>query len=150
MKQICLFFILALMVFSANSYAGLEDGLVSVWNFDDGTANDAVGDNDGEFMNGASTTNAEFGMALNLDNPENPATGENTGQYVEIPSSSSLEKEDGVFSVSLWVYVRPGGGEKPLRNVLQRRQGRLGCPFPGADVYHERHQYDLGQLLGRG
>ena len=110
MKQMCLFFILALMVFSANSYAGLEDGLVSVWNFDDGTANDAVGDNDGEFMNGASTTDAEFGMALNLDNPENPATGENTGQYVEIPSSSSLEKEDGVFSVSLWVYVRPGGG----------------------------------------
>ena len=102
MKQICLFFILALMVFSANSYAGLEDGLVSVWNFDDGTANDAVGDNDGEFMNGASTTDAEFGMALNLENPENPATGENTGQYVEIPSSSSLEKEDGVSFLSLY------------------------------------------------
>ena len=110
MKQICLFFILALMVFSANSYAGLEDGLVSAWTFDDGTANDAVGDNDGEFVNGASTTDGEFGMALNLANPENPATGDNSGQYVEIPSSTSLEKEDGVFSVSLWVYVRPDGG----------------------------------------
>ena len=110
MKQICLFFILVLMVFCANSHAELADGLVSVWNFDDGSANDSIGGNDGEFMNGASTTNAEFGMALNLENPENPATGENTGQYVEISSSSSLEKEDGIFSVSLWVYVNTGGG----------------------------------------
>ncbi|MYC77346.1 LamG domain-containing protein [Candidatus Poribacteria bacterium] len=110
MKQICLFFILALIVFSANSYAGLDEGLVSAWTFDDGTANDAIGDNDGEFVNGASTTDGEFGMALNLENPENPATGDNSGQYVEIPSSSSLEKEDGIFSVSLWVYVRAGGG----------------------------------------
>ena len=110
MKQICLFFILALMVFSVNSYAGLEDGLVSVWNFNDGTANDAVGDNNGEFVNGASTTAGEYGMALNIENPENPATGEDTGQYVAIPSSASLEKENGIFSVSLWVYVRTGGG----------------------------------------
>jgi hypothetical protein len=110
MKHICLFFILALMVLGTNSYAELEDGLVSVWNFDDGTANDSIGSNDGEFVNGASAINAEFGMALNVENPENPATGENTGQYVEIPSATNLEKEDGIFSVSLWVYVRTGGG----------------------------------------
>ena len=110
MKQICLFLVFALMIFGASSYAALEDGLVSVWNFDDGTANDSIGGNDGEFVNGASASQAEFGMALNLDNPENPATGEDTGQYVAIPSSASLEKEDGIFSVSLWVYVRTGGG----------------------------------------
>ena len=110
MKQMCLLFILALVLLGTNGYAELADGLVSVWNFDDGSANDAIGSNDGAFMNGASTTDAEFGMALNLDNPENPATGENTGQYVEIPSSASLEQEDGVFSVSLWTYVRTGGG----------------------------------------
>ena len=110
MKQFCFFLILTLMVFSANSYAELADGLVSVWNFDDGTANDSIGSNDGEFMNGASAINAEFGMALNLDNPENPATGENTGQYVAIPSSASLEKEDGIFSIALWVYARTDGG----------------------------------------
>ena len=110
MKQIGLFFILALMILGTNSYAELSDGLVSVWNFDDGSANDSIGSNDGAFMNGASTTNAQFGMALNLENPENPATGENTGQYVEVPSSASLEQEDGVFSVSLWVNVRTGGG----------------------------------------
>lgn len=110
MKQITMFLILTLMVIGTNSYAELADGLVSVWNFDDGSANDSIGSNDGEFMNGASTIDAEFGMALNLENPENPATGENTGQYVEIPSSASLEKEDGVFSVSLWVNVRTGGG----------------------------------------
>ena len=110
MKHIGLFFILALMVLGTNSHAELADGLVSVWNFDDGSANDSIGSNDGAFINGASTTDAEFGMALNLDNPENPATGENTGQYVEIPSSASLEQEDGVFSVSLWVNVRTGGG----------------------------------------
>ena len=110
MKQMCLLFILALVLLGTNGYAELSDGLVSVWNFDDGSANDSIGSNDGAFMNGASTTDAEFGMALNLDNPENPATGENTGQYVEIPSSASLEQEDGVFSVSLWTYVRTGGG----------------------------------------
>ena len=88
MKQIGLFFILALMVFGTNSYAELADGLVSVWNFDDGSVNDSIGNNDGEFINGASTVDAEFGMALNLENPENPATGENTGQYAEIPSSA--------------------------------------------------------------
>ena len=110
MKHICLFFILALMMLGVNSYAGLEDGLVSVWNFDDGTANDSIGSNDGEFVNGASAINAEFGMALNVENPENPATGEDTGQYVAIPSSASLEKEDGIFSVSLWFYIRTGGG----------------------------------------
>ena len=110
MKHICLFFILVLMMLGVNSYAGLEDGLVSVWNFDDGTANDSIGSNDGEFVNGASAINAEFGMALNVENPENPATGEDTGQYVAIPSSASLEKEDGIFSVSLWFYIRTGGG----------------------------------------
>ena len=110
MKQICLFSILVLIVFSANSYAALTDGLVSVWNFDDGTVNDSIGSNDGEFVNGASAINAEYGMALNLDNPENPATGEDTGQYASIPSSASLEKEDGIFSVSLWAYIRTGGG----------------------------------------
>lgn len=110
MKLIGALFILALMMLSLNSYAGLEDGLVSAWNFDDGTANDSVGNNDGEFVNGASAGAGEYGMALNLDNPENPATGENTGQYVSIPSSASLEREDGVFSVALWVYVRTDGG----------------------------------------
>ena len=110
MKQMCLFFVLALMVLGTNGYAELEDGLVSVWNFDDGSANDAIGGNDGEFINGAGTADGRSGMALNLDNPENPATGENTGQYVEIPSSASLEKENGIFSVSLWAYVREGGG----------------------------------------
>ena len=33
MKKIGLFFILALMVLGTSSYAELEDGLVSVWNF---------------------------------------------------------------------------------------------------------------------
>ena len=110
MKHIYLFFILALMILGTNSYAALTDGLVSVWNFNDGSANDSVGSNDSELVNGASAINAEFGMALNLDNPENPATGEDTGQYVSIPSSASLKKENGIFSVSLWVYVNTGVG----------------------------------------
>ena len=143
MKRICLFFILALMILGANSYAELEDGLVSAWNFDDGTANDSIGSNDGEFVNGASAINAEFGMALNVDNPENPATGENTGQYVEIPSSASLEKEDGIFSVSLWVYIRTGG-VGTIRYVLQRHQSVGVNHFIGADVHHVRGQQTWG------
>ena len=110
MRKITLFFVIALVALGANSYAELSDGLVSAWNFDDGTANDSISGNDGEFVNGASTINAEFGLALNLDNPENPATGENTGQYVQIPSDASLERDDGVFSVALWAYMRTDGG----------------------------------------
>ena len=98
------------MVFSLNSYAELADGLVSVWNFDDGSANDAIGSNDGAFMNGASTVDAEFGMALNLDNPENPATGENTGQYVEIRQPQALNKKTGSSPFLCGVNVRTGGG----------------------------------------
>jgi len=41
------------MKLSTNSYAALEEGLVSVWNFDDSTVNDSIGSNDGEFMNRA-------------------------------------------------------------------------------------------------
>ena len=75
MKQIGLLFILALMVFATNSYAELADGLVSVWNFDDGSANDSIGSNDGAFMNGAGTVDAEFGMALNLEKSREPRDG---------------------------------------------------------------------------
>lgn len=99
------------LVVGFDVYAALEDGLISAWTFDDGTARDhGGGGNDGEFINGASTSPGLVGMGLNLDNPTNPNVGEDTGQYVRIPSSASLEQEDGVFSVSLWVNVRPGGG----------------------------------------
>ena len=83
-----------------NLYAALSDGLISAWTFNDGTANDGIGNNHGNLMNGASTAPGNVGQALDLQNPENPPVGENTGQYVEIPSSPTLEQEDGVFTVA--------------------------------------------------
>lgn len=96
------------------SFAGLsnlEDGLISAWTFDDGSAGDSFGNNDGKFMNGAkAVSDGKVGKALMLDNPKNPDSGKNTGQYVEIPSNVSLEHADGIFSVSFWAYLKEGGG----------------------------------------
>merc|ERR1712169_148080 len=65
----------------------------------------------GTFKNGAKTAGGgKAGKALMLDNPTNPAIGENTGQYVEIPSSASLEQADGIFSISFWANIKEGGG----------------------------------------
>ena len=103
-----------LICLASVSFAGLsklEDGLISAWTFDDGSAKDSVGSNHGKFKNGAKTAGGgKAGKALMLDNPTNPATGKNTGQYVEIPSSASLEQADGIFSISFWANIKEGGG----------------------------------------
>jgi len=101
---------LAVCFLAVSGMAALDDGLVSAWTFDDGSANDQVGSNDGAFKNGAKAGAGKKGTGLVLDNPTNPAAGENTGQYVEVPNSASLEQADGIFSISLWFNAKKGGG----------------------------------------
>jgi hypothetical protein len=101
---------LALCFLAVSGMASLEDGLVSAWTFDDGSARDHHGNNDGTFKNGAKAGAGKKGQGLVLNNPENPAQGKNTGQYVEVPNSNSLEQADGIFSVSLWLNAKEGGG----------------------------------------
>ena len=100
----------AVCFLTVSGMAGLDDQLVSAWTFDDGTANDHFGSNNGAFKNGAKTGAGKKGQGLVLANPKNPAAGKNTGQYVEVPSSKSLEQSDGVFSISLWFNAKTGGG----------------------------------------
>ena len=100
---------LAVCFLAVSGMAALNDDLVSAWTFDDGSAKDQVGSNDGALKNGAKAGAGKKGQGLVLANPKNPAAGKNTGQYVSIPSSKSLEQADGIFSVSLWVNVKKGG-----------------------------------------
>ena len=100
----------AVCFLTVSGMAGLDDQLVSAWTFDDGTANDHFGSNNGAFKNGAKAGAGKKGQGLVLANPKNPAAGKNTGQYVEVPSSKSLEQSDGVFSISLWFNAKTGGG----------------------------------------
>ena len=101
---------LAVCFLAVSGMAALRTNLVSAWTFDDGTANDqASTGNHGAFKNGAKAGAGKRGQGLVLDNPTNPAAGKNTGQYVSIPSSKSLEQADGIFSISLWLNVKKDG-----------------------------------------
>ena len=140
---------LAVCFLTVSSMAALEDDLISAWTFDDGSARDHAGSNDGTFKNGAKAGAGKKGQGLVLNNPKNPAAGKNTGQYVEIPNSKSLEQADGVFSVSLWFNAKKGGGRDHAGLFFIRRENWLGSALYGSNSHHHCNQSDLRKLLER-
>ena len=86
----------------AGAYAGVTfdptDGLVSAWLFNDGTAKDPIGGNNG-IIHGATSVDGKYGKCLEFDGVDN---------YVEIPDSSSLQIPEAI-TVAAWMYVVPGG-----------------------------------------
>lgn len=89
--SLCLMLILNLFV-----KADLNEDLISAWTFDDGTANDAVGNNDGE-INGATVTNGKFAKALDFNGVD---------AFVRIPHDPSMEAIVDGLSASAWVFIR--------------------------------------------
>jgi hypothetical protein len=80
---------------SAFSYAQVDSGLVAKYTFNDGTASDAIGTNDGT-VNGAVLTTDRFGnpnMAFNFIN----------GDYISLPDAAVLKSD--TMTVSLWVKI---------------------------------------------
>jgi hypothetical protein len=76
----------------------LDDGLVGYWSFDEGTGNtvndDSDGTNDGMIYGASWTSDAVIGNALEFDGIDD---------YVEVPSSSSLNFGKRDFSLLAWI-----------------------------------------------
>ena len=80
----------------ASVYAGAPtDGLVSAWTFNDGTANDGVGGNDGIIYGATPTAGMYGGDCLLFDGVDD---------YVEIPDHPSLQLPEGL-TVAAWINV---------------------------------------------
>ena len=72
---------------------GTKAGLVSQWNFDNGTANDSVGINNGILMDNATIVNdAERGLVASFDG---------SGDYIDCGNDNSLQITDSL-TVALW------------------------------------------------
>jgi len=77
-------------------------GMVSYWKFDDGTAKDSVGTNNGVII-GATATSGKVGGALYF--PGNA--------FIDVPNSPSLSLS-GPFSLETWVYPYSSSGAPHL------------------------------------
>jgi len=79
--------------------AGAE-GIVSYWSFDDGTATDAYGLNDGILHGRVQFVDGKVGQAVDLDA---------NFTYVEVPHTVSMDDLEDAVTVCAWVYVRDHG-----------------------------------------
>lgn len=87
---------LSLLAFGFSIQADLNGDLISAWTFDDGKANDAVGNNDGE-INGATVTDGRFHKGLDFNGDD---------AFVQIPHDASMEAIVDEMTVSAWVFIR--------------------------------------------
>jgi hypothetical protein len=90
--------VFAVLVMPSLASAALTDGLISVWNFDDESANDALGRNDGILRGGAAFSDGQSGKAVDLNGVD---------AFVEVPHSDSMNGLENAFSVSAWAFF-PG------------------------------------------
>lgn len=82
---------------SAREVTCSDEGIVSLWEFDEtsgNTASDSCGSNDGIVNGTANWTTGKYGNALYFDGTEN---------YIDIPNDASLVVRTGNFSVSAWI-----------------------------------------------
>jgi hypothetical protein len=82
----------------AGAYADITTGLVSAWHFDDGTATDIKGRNNG-IVHGATVAAGKYGNCLSFDGVDD---------YVEIPDSLSLHLPEDL-TVAAWINVNVSG-----------------------------------------
>jgi len=84
-----------IVTFSSTVNAGLNDGLVAYWPFDN-NADDLVGGNNGTLVGGASYVVGKLGQAVSTSN-------QNTQDYVEFDTTS--DGLTGAWTVAAWIYV---------------------------------------------
>jgi hypothetical protein len=86
------------MIFGSGiSYASISDGLVSAWLFDDGTANDFIGNNNGTLNGNPTFVEGKFNKALSFDGK---AAYVNLGDTKNFPNGSSKR------TVAFWTLLR--------------------------------------------
>jgi hypothetical protein len=88
------------VVGSAGISDGLTDGLISAWTFDDGTATDIKGRNNGILHGDVQFVDGKTGLGVDI-------TGEDT--YIEVPHSSSMDAMADQFTHAVWAFVREAG-----------------------------------------
>jgi hypothetical protein len=94
----CIVMVALFAMVCATAYAGINDGIVSAWSFDDGTAADQSGRNPG-IVHGATLAAGMHGGCLSFDG---------TDDYVEVPDSPSLQLPEGL-TVAAWMNLDAGG-----------------------------------------
>jgi len=92
MKRIMLLLFL-IFVFSSFAYAECPSGMVSYWTFDDGTAVDTFGSNDGIISGDPAIVTGQVGQAFSLDS---------TNDNIDMGTDPSLDLGS-TFTVSAWI-----------------------------------------------
>ncbi len=90
--------VVALAGITSIAAASAGGGMISAWVFDDGTANDVMGVNDG-IIHGASFGGGKVGDAIDLDGSDD---------WVEVPHDSSMDVMANGYTVSAWAFVSTG------------------------------------------
>jgi len=91
--------VVALAGITSLAMADAGGGMISAWVFDDGTARDIMGVNDGILPGGAGFAAGKVGDAVDLDGVDS---------YVEIPHDASMDSMASGYTVSAWAFVRVG------------------------------------------
>lgn len=101
MKSTKLFTILCILGLLVASFASakLEDGLISVWTFDDGSAKDSIGNNNGKMHGGVAPIAGKHGKGMSFDGVDG---------YIDVPHDKSMEAIAEGLTVSAWIYIRKG------------------------------------------
>ena len=97
MKSKILAIAFCLFIGSGISYANLGDGLVSGWSFDDGTAKDVVGSNDGTIEGAVEVVEGKFNNALSFDAQ---------GGYVNLGDTSNFPNGSSERTLAFWTLLR--------------------------------------------
>ncbi len=83
-----------ILILMVGGVGAADEGLVAYWSFDDGTANDGAGNNDGT-IHGAKVVEGVFGKALEFDGVDD---------YVDCGNDANLQLQ--TMSIEFWFYSR--------------------------------------------
>lgn len=119
------FFIAALLILATATQAQVTNGLVAEYNFNNGTAQDALGINNGTYI-GASPTTDRFG------NPNKAFSFDGINDYILINDSSEFQMGTSDFSISLWLYFTET--QPQFGNIIGKQSG---------DMFQHYTQYAL-------
>ena len=101
---LCIVAIMSSMI--GNVCAVSEEGLVAYWSFDDGTAKDSAGNNDGTIY-GAKVVDGISGKAMEFDGKDD---------YVTCGTSNDLSfpDKDAKFTFTAWIYPTKISGRNAI------------------------------------
>jgi len=116
----------------------IDDGLVAYWSFDEGsgtTAQDVIGDNDGNLVGDTNWVNGISGKALDFDG---------SGDYVGVDSNSNLSfnSPSDPFSTSFW--IKPDSIIPITQTILENEDDYIVLLYEGGVLSYRKT--DSGNL----